>query len=127
MKYPILAAMALILAGCTDTQQIIAGAWQVDRLNGRAVQDTVEVTMDLADGAVAGSSGCNRYNADYTLDGDTLGFGTVAMTRMACQPEQMQVEADFGAALATVTRYSVTDGTMTLFAGDAPVMQARRP
>jgi heat shock protein HslJ len=45
-----------------------------------------EPTLRLSDdGTLAGSTGCNRFNGSYELDGTTLRVGPLATTRMACE------------------------------------------
>ncbi|MBA3742975.1 META domain-containing protein [Sporichthya sp.] len=40
--------------------------------------------LELADGKVSGSDGCNRFNGTATIAGDTITFGPIASTKMAC-------------------------------------------
>lgn len=42
------------------------------------------IQLDFADGQVAVDHLCNRMSGAYTLSGDTLAFGRMASTRMAC-------------------------------------------
>ncbi|HSN78540.1 MAG TPA: META domain-containing protein, partial [Anaerolineae bacterium] len=53
------------------------------------------------DGTLAGSAGCNRYTAAYTVDGDQISIMPAASTMMFCaEPEgAMEQEAAFLAAL----------------------------
>ena len=62
------------------------------------------------DGKVAGSTGCNRFTASYTVDGDALELGQIATTRMACPPPADAVERDYTAALGRVTAWRSEDG-----------------
>ncbi|WP_323005081.1 META domain-containing protein [Pseudorhodobacter sp.] len=125
--------LGLFMAGCVEAPQPepvqnanLAGNWQVTAINGATIPG-VTVTMDMGDGKVAGSSGCNRYNSTYTQSGYTLTFADGAMTRMACAPADMDAEARFGQALSRVTSYSfATDGALQMFAGNALVLQASR-
>ena len=53
-------------------------------------------------GSAAGSSGCNRYTAQYRADGTSIEFGKAAATMMACaQADVMQQEQNFFRALET--------------------------
>ena len=62
-----------------------------------------EVTAEFnAEGQMAGSAGCNRYFASYTVDGSALTIGQAGSTMMACEPaEVMEQEAQFLAVLGT--------------------------
>ncbi|MDN5786158.1 META domain-containing protein [Pseudorhodobacter sp.] len=106
--------------------QSLGGEWRVSQINGAAVPAGVEVTLAISGNQVSGSSGCNRYNGGVTQDGQAVKFGPAAMTRMACAPAAMAVEAEFGKALDQISRFDVIDGTLQLYAGDALVIRATR-
>ncbi len=63
---------------------------------------------------VAGSAGCNQYFGSYTLDGDTITFGPLGSTKMACDEGLMQQESDFLLALAKVKTVSLSGEGLTL-------------
>jgi len=56
-------------------------------------------------GTVTGSTGCNRFTASYTQDGDALAIGTVATTKMGCPPPADGVERAYLAALDRVASW----------------------
>jgi uncharacterized lipoprotein YbaY len=62
-----------------------------------------------ADGKLAGSSGCNRFTAGYTVGIDTIEVGPAALTRRMCgAPEGiMEQETAFLTALATAATYKL--------------------
>src|SRR5262245_22928413 len=113
-----LAALAGLLAACSTTTSTpdrptaveLAGThWEVTGCAGAdgKVMGLVEgthLTMDFgADGRVAGSAGCNRYSAAYTVAGASLQISQAVATRMACFKEgSMEQEQKFLDALATV-------------------------
>lgn len=74
------------------------------------------------DGNAGGFSGCNSMGGPYTIVGDSLDFGPMAMTMMACE-EGMEVERALGAMLERVVRFSRRDSTLELF--DANGLAAR--
>jgi heat shock protein HslJ len=107
----LLGADGTVLAAFAAQSQRLAGtSWKVTSFNNgrQAVVSTIagtELTLAFSeDGRVAGSAGCNRYNAAYTQDGRKLTFGPAAATRMACaKPEGvMEQEQQFLKALGTV-------------------------
>ena len=71
-------------------------------------------TLLLEDGRASGSGGCNRFAGGYLLDGARLAFEPLASTRMACEPEVMQAESDFFAALARTARFRIDEGELVL-------------
>jgi len=80
------------------------------------------VTMRFDSGSrrAAGSAGCNRYSAAYTLRGEGLTFGPAAATRMAC-PDGMEFEGTFFGMLTQVTAYEVTGSALVLRGADGPL------
>ncbi len=102
----------------------LSGNWKVTSLAGVALPDTASVTLEFAPGAVSGSSGCNRYNGSFTQAGNALTFGPAAMTRKACAPQLMDIEAGFSQALAAVTRFDFAGNVLRLYVGDQLIMQA---
>ena len=75
-----------------------------------------EVTAEFSpDGQVAGSGGCNRYFASYTVDGSNLTIGQAGSTMMACEPvEVMQQEAQFLSALGSAATWQIEGEMLTI-------------
>jgi len=61
-----------------------------------------------ADGTVSGTGGCNRIAGSYTLAGETIGFGQMISSMMACEPLVSEQEARFLRALAAAKRWRIT-------------------
>lgn len=55
----------------------------------------IQIIFDFSGQRLSGSTGCNRFTA--TLDEDTRGFSLkqIASTKMACNPQRMELENDF--------------------------------
>jgi heat shock protein HslJ len=70
----------------------------------------------FSDGTVSGSTGCNRFSATYTTDGDALEIGQVATTNAACPDDT--AEREFLAALDRVEAWRVEGGELALDDGD---------
>ncbi len=75
-----------------------------------------------ADGSASGTDGCNRFSTSFTQEGNSLTFGPVASTMMACAEPSMTQAAEFQTALAGVTGFQQTGIQLMLFAGDQIVM-----
>ncbi len=73
-------------------------------------------TLNFAEGQVSGNASCNSYSGEVTLGEDgAMTVGMLASTLMACADEaMMQQEADFMAALAQVTSYTLSGSQLTL-------------
>ncbi|MFO1036809.1 MAG: YbaY family lipoprotein [Geminicoccaceae bacterium] len=84
--------------------------WRLTRLADKPVtaafdQREPHIILRL-DGKLSGSGGCNQLAGTYESDGDTLRFGPLAMTRMAC-PDGMDVEQAFAAALDATRTFRI--------------------
>lgn len=74
-----LAAVAL-LGGCTGSPGggSVEGAW------GSKASGKPNLTVE-GDGSFSGTDGCNQLSGTGTIDGDTITFGPIASTLMACE------------------------------------------
>jgi heat shock protein HslJ len=134
-KEPV-AAEAVDAAGAADTVDAAAAVkglefggptWQLTGVADAdgvvsATPEGVEATATFADGRVSGSSGCNNYNAAYTLDGSSLTIMPGPMTMMACPEPQMTVEQQFMAALGATAAYEIVGSELHLLNADGQVV-----
>ena len=115
-----------LLAGCTtaNTQTLIGNEWRCTRIGSRTLtEDSTPTLLMTAEGKASGFAGVNRWFGTCTIDGSTLKFGMLGMTRMAGPPDRMQLEQTYADALAAVTRWSVSSGRLQLSDSDAMVLE----
>jgi heat shock protein HslJ len=84
-------------------------------------KNIAELTLDGAQNRYSGSSGCNRLNGGFKLDGHSLHFKATASTMMACPEPLMTQEQAFTKMLQSVTGYRISGRTLELLAGDKTV------
>ena len=75
-------------------------------------------SLTFADESLGGSTGCNRFTAPYTVDGDSLDIGMIASTMIACPPPADAVERAYVAALGRVTGWRSDGAELTLLDDD---------
>lgn len=76
-------------------------------------------TFQFQDGRVTGSTGCNRFFSDYTLEGDRLTLAPGGSTLMACLPEALaQQEAAVLHGLTAIAEYDLTADELRLLDND---------
>ena len=80
--------------------------------------ESVAPSATFAEGRVAGSTGCNLFTAEYTLDAEALEIGPIASTRMACIPPADEVERAYLDALSRVAGWRLDDSDLVLVDGD---------
>jgi heat shock protein HslJ/uncharacterized membrane protein len=112
-------------SGCGgEIMTAIEGGWRVIRLGDAMPPEGVTVTIMFdREGRVSGRSGCNRFSGGYTLTGEGLSFGNMAVTRMACPPPMMETEHQFLDLLKKITRATPGDNAqLRLMSGDDQAM-----
>jgi heat shock protein HslJ len=126
------ATLAVFMA---QDQSLAGTAWEVTGFNNgrQAVVSVLAGTSITAtfgeDGRVAGSAGCNQYNASYTVDGDKTTIGPAASTRRFCAEPAgvMEQEAQFLAALQTAATYTLRGDMLELRTADGALAVTLKP
>lgn len=102
-------AAAVGCAGGGSDQQrsaLLGSEWLAEDIGGGGVLDRIQSTVMFGpDQAAYGSGGCNRFRGAATISGDTLRFGPLASTMMACPPAVMDQERKFLDALEATRSY----------------------
>ncbi len=75
-------------------------------------------TLQLDAGTMTVDTGCNTGSGSYTVAGDQITFGPLAMTLIACEGVTNDVEQAQLAVLTGTATAAVTDGVLTLTNGD---------
>lgn len=98
--------------------------WTITSIGARPVSGETPLTLSIAaDYRAGGSSGCNNYFTEASIEGGMITFGPAAATRMACAAEIMEQETDYFAALAAVASYELDgQGLRLLDAAGVPLI-----
>lgn len=89
-------------------QQGPAGRWLAEDIGGGGVIDNLQTVLEIApDGQVSGSGGCNRIGGRATIRGQSISFGRMVATTMACAPASMNQEMKFLETLKAVRRWRI--------------------
>ncbi|HMV74979.1 MAG TPA: META domain-containing protein [Microthrixaceae bacterium] len=94
-------------------------SWKVNGVNtGNAVETsalTEALTLDFGtEGSVTGFGGCNNFRGSYTLEGGVISFSEFASTKKACEPDVMELEDKYLAALAAASVVERSGNTLNL-------------
>lgn len=96
---------------------ILNTTWLLEDLGGAGVLDRVRATLVFTEpGKVAGSGSCNRFFGSVTISGQSITFGPLGSTRMACMAAVAMQEAKYLKALADAEQF-VLDGPVLLIYG----------
>jgi len=103
-------------------------AWQIIEIAGEApvAESAPEIEFLAEQSRMAGTVGCNRFGGEYFIDAQSLRFGTLMTTLMACPSEALNdQERRALEALSAVERFEVADDELRLFGGDKVLFRAR--
>jgi heat shock protein HslJ len=82
-----------------------------------ATGSTVTLEFDAA-GQAGGTGGCNSFGSEYTVQDNTLSFGDIVSTLIACEDESiMAQEQQYYEALRSAGRFEVAADRLTIWYG----------
>ena len=83
--------------------------------------------ITFQDGSVSGNAGCNSFSGSYTVEGNQISVGPMAMTMMACEDALMAQEQAVTAALSGAATYAMDGETLQLMDADGNVLATFTP
>ncbi len=99
-------------------QPLVGTRWVVDGLLANEGISTVPIgaaaSITITDGTAAVEAGCNTGSAPVEITDTTITFGPLALTRMACGPEQTELETAVVAVLTGEVGYTIASDTLQL-------------
>lgn len=127
-----LALLSFFAMGCPKTQgpakntakpnsapvSLTGTEWTLQDLAGTPALPNVKATLTFPEsGRVAGNGSCNRFTGSAEISGDTIKFGMLASTRMACMDNGVSSqETQYLKALQAATRFELKDSTLLIYA-----------
>lgn len=85
-------------------------SWRLEDLAGAGVIDMAQATLEFTeDDRVGGSGSCNRFRGTVEVHGDSISFGPLATTRMACAEAVNNQETNYIAALSGAERFRIDE------------------
>jgi len=127
--------LGLLLVSCMTRESVGTGPdavgmegirWYLVEVAGSAVSPMAgdkqpHIMLDSAQKRASGFSGCNNFFASYELDGESLKFGPVGATRMACPDLEMGLETEVFKAIEQTKTWKIKNGEL-LFLDDSKVL-----
>jgi heat shock protein HslJ len=125
MPRTILVLCASLIVSTCATQfgapatELLETYWRAEQVDGRPVghlPGTRELHIVFGRDAsrVSGFAGCNGFFGGFEHHGETLRFGNLGMTRMACMGEGDALEAAFTRALGSTASYRIVGNQLEL-------------
>ena len=103
--------------------------WALEEIEGVAVtakdfgREIPVLEFHMVDGKMMGNSGCNRISGTYRVDGNTISFGPMISTKMACPGDG---EQRFLTALDKAKTFKIEKLKLYLLEGDTEVLQFKK-
>jgi len=123
MKHIVILIFATFLASCGSSgemkntkTQTINKKWELSVLNENKISNNKPIYIDLSEnGIISGFIGCNRLNGTYTIkDENQIEFSQFAITRMACEQREMDLEKQILELLKTSNNFTIENGVLSL-------------
>jgi heat shock protein HslJ len=90
--------------------------WVLKDLAGSDVVDSGKATLAFAEGGKASGNGsCNRFFGTAQIEGQTIHFGPLGSTRMACEGALMDQETKYLNALQAAERFEWKDPELVVY------------
>ena len=130
MKFLFTLTLFLSLSACSSTptmpdEPLLDRYWRAIEIEGKPVavlNNRAEPHLVLAvENRTHGSDGCNRFNGSYETSAQTLRFGRLASTMMACIPPVDQMSREFVGAISAAASYRIQGKQLTLLDGEGRV------
>jgi heat shock protein HslJ len=77
------------------------------------------------DGTVTGTSGCNEFGGDYTVEGDQITFNEIVSTLKLCDTPLMGQEEAMQQVLTETADYQIEGNTLTITNNDRVLVLTR--
>ena len=103
-------------AALVGTTWTVTGTVANEAVSSVPMDSTASITI-ADDGTVAVNTGCNTGSGSIEVGGDTLTFGPIAITKMACPPEQTALETSVLAVVQGEVAYEIDGSNLSLRSG----------
>jgi heat shock protein HslJ len=110
--------------------ELPGSSWRLEDLAGVAALPNVEATLEFPEaGKVAGRASCNRFFGTVELSGESIKFGPLASTKMACIDDATNAqEVKYLQALHGAERFAFDGPALLIYSKrmDKPLRFARK-
>jgi heat shock protein HslJ len=95
---------------------LVGTAWRLEDLGGAGVLERVEATLEFPEeGRAVGDGSCNRFFGPVRIEGESISFGPLASTRMACAEPIGNQESKYLEALQGAERFALEGATLSIY------------
>lgn len=129
------AILLLLLSACTVQKQQANvpdmpplsrdAVWQLVAIRGKEVTKSTNITLTInpETSTISGQSACNRYSANYTLNGNSLSTSNIQLTKIQCPEPDMLAEERYITFIKKADAISWTAYELTLFQHNREILR----
>jgi putative lipoprotein len=121
--------VCLTISACAPNEESrsLVGSWTLTAYGPvdsptPAVPDVDAIVTFSEDGSVAGTTGCNEFGGDYTVEGDQITFGQIVSTLILCPELQMAQEEAMYQVLVETASFNIEGDTLTIIKNDTALV-----
>ena len=122
MRAMMRAMAVLAVSGCGGEASSVVvplpgTSWILVEIAAAPVVERGRATLEFAEsGRASGNGSCNRFSGVATMAGDSLSFGPLMSTKMACVEAALTAqETRYLAVLGAALRYAVSGDTLRIY------------
>jgi heat shock protein HslJ len=115
--------LGILLTACSSKPSLNGTKWRLSNLAGLPALTETEVTLNLDNGELGGSDGCNSYGGSYSSKGNTFKVGPDMFSTMMYCNEQIQTQTNaYNDALLKAETFKLTSGKLSLLDSSGTVL-----
>ena len=104
------------VASADSSAGLLGTEWRLEELSGAKALANVEATLMFPQaGRVAGKASCNRFAGPVEVRADSITFGALVTTRMACAEAINAQEASYVRALEGAQRFTISGTRLSIY------------
>lgn len=130
-KVTLLLVIPMLLGACSGSstpKDLNGTSWALTQIKDVPVLSDTTPSLSFANGEATGSGSCNQFGGTYESSEDTLTFGPLMSTLMACMAEGvMEQESAYMAALQASAKYKIMDGNLRILDAQDNVLLTFEP
>ena len=129
MTKPSLIALVMVFAcdpgGAIAVVPLPGTSWILEEVGGAQAVARGRATLEFTEpGRASGNGSCNRFSGTVAIAWDSVSFGPLMSTKMACVEEALtNQETRYLAALGSAQRYAIAGDTLRIYAADGGALR----
>ncbi|MBU2922723.1 META domain-containing protein [Winogradskyella psychrotolerans] len=105
-------------------QEPISGTYNITQLGDTDVSSNkIVINFDDTNNKVAGFAGCNSFFGNYSIENNTISFGSIGSSRKLCPNPIMDIENQLLKTLNSVTSFSTQDNEISFYSNNTVVFK----